>query len=88
MGLATQSLEPAALLPYVERLARALADGPIAAMRISKRALNEAFNSSLGAVMQIEASGQAVATASDFAQEASRRFLAKEAPQFQWPSKN
>jgi 2-(1,2-epoxy-1,2-dihydrophenyl)acetyl-CoA isomerase len=47
--------------------------------------MNRAFESDRDTVYAHEAAAQAMCRESAFHQEAVRRFLAKEAPQYQWP---
>ena len=47
--------------------------------------MNHAFESERRTVYAQEAMAQAMCRESDFHQEAVRRFLAKEAPAYQWP---
>lgn len=86
MGLALEVLAPDALLPRALELARSLATGPATAFSLSKRALNASLNSELGAMLDLEASAQAVAASSDHAREAVRRFVAREPAAFRWPA--
>lgn len=84
LGIALEVLPAAALLPRALELARSFAGASPIAMSLSKQALQGAPD--LGAVLDLEASGLALAGASDYAQEAIRRFGAKEPPQFVWPA--
>ncbi|MBL8359140.1 MAG: enoyl-CoA hydratase/isomerase family protein [Rubrivivax sp.] len=86
MGLALEVLAPEALQPRALELARGLAAGPATAFSLSKRALNASLNSELGAMLDLEATAQAVAASSDFAREAVRRFVAREPAAFRWPA--
>lgn len=87
MGLALEVLTPDALLPRATEIARSFAGASALAMSLSKRALQVSLQSELGAMMDMEAAGQALAGGSDYARESVRRFVAKEAPQFRWPVK-
>ncbi|MEO9229076.1 MAG: enoyl-CoA hydratase/isomerase family protein [Devosia sp.] len=85
IGVATEIVAAEGLSARAHAIAAALARGPALAMRVSKQALNQSLDSSFETLLQIEAAGQAVASASDFGKEAARRFVAKQAPLFQWP---
>ena len=50
-----------------------------------KGVMNHAFESDRRTVYAQEAMAQAMCRESEFHQEAVRRFLAKEAPLYQWP---
>lgn len=68
-------------LDFAQRFAHA----PTEAIGLAKGVMNRAFESERRTVYAQEAMGQAMARESAFHQEASRRFLAKEAPLYQWP---
>ena len=53
-----------------------------------KRALNVSLNTSLDAMIDIEAAAQGIARTSDWHAQAVARFLSKEPPMFQWPAKS
>jgi 2-(1,2-epoxy-1,2-dihydrophenyl)acetyl-CoA isomerase len=54
------------------------------AIGLAKQALNRSFQSDLDAMLDLEASGQALANNSTYHQDAARRFLAKEPLAFAW----
>ncbi|MES2972632.1 MAG: enoyl-CoA hydratase/isomerase family protein [Pseudomonadota bacterium] len=58
---------------------------PTATLGMAKSVMNHAFESSRNDVYAQEAMAQALARETDFHGEAVRRFLAKEAPLYQWP---
>jgi 2-(1,2-epoxy-1,2-dihydrophenyl)acetyl-CoA isomerase len=68
-------------LDFAERFHTA----PIGALGIAKGVMNHAFESSRWAVYAQEGMAQAMCRESDFHHEAVGRFLAKEAPLYQWP---
>ncbi|GAB3661978.1 enoyl-CoA hydratase/isomerase family protein [Ramlibacter alkalitolerans] len=68
-------------LEFAQRFAHA----PTEAIGLAKGVMNHAFESERRTVYVQEAMGQAMARESAFHQEAVRRFLAKEAPLYQWP---
>ena len=91
-GLGKRRLHAAALLaqfprPRIERggLAERFAHAPTEALGLAKSVMNRAFESDRDTVYAQEAAAQAMCRESAFHQEAVRRFLAKEAPQYQWP---
>ncbi|MGH6626987.1 MAG: enoyl-CoA hydratase/isomerase family protein [Burkholderiaceae bacterium] len=70
-----------AALDFAERFHTA----PTEALGIAKSVMNHAFESDRQTVYAQEAMAQALCRESDFHNEAVRRFLAKEAPLYQWP---
>jgi 2-(1,2-epoxy-1,2-dihydrophenyl)acetyl-CoA isomerase len=68
------------------QMARALSSASPSAMSITKDALNGSLDSDLDSLLKLEAASQAVAGTSDYHKEATRRFVEKQAPQFQWPA--
>lgn len=83
--LETHAAERAA--ERAEELARALAQMSLPAFAMSKRLLARSFESDLASQLDAEAAAQAVALTSSYVKEASARFMRKEAPQYQWPSR-
>ncbi len=86
IGLALEVLAPAQLLPRAHAIAHSFCGASAVAMRLSKRALHASLQSELAVMLDMEAAGQALASGSAYAQEAVRRFAAKEPPQFAWPA--
>lgn len=86
IGLALEVLAPEALMPRAMQMARALSSASPIAMSITKDALNGSLDSDLDSLLKLEAASQAVAGTSDYHKEATRRFVEKQAPQFQWPA--
>jgi 2-(1,2-epoxy-1,2-dihydrophenyl)acetyl-CoA isomerase len=68
-------------LDFAERFHSA----PTGALGIAKSVMNRAFESDRKTVYAQESMAQAMCRESDFHEEAVRRFLAKEAPLYQWP---
>ncbi|MDW5444158.1 enoyl-CoA hydratase/isomerase family protein [Polaromonas sp. SM01] len=68
-------------LDFAERFHNA----PTGALGIAKSVMNRAFESDRKTVYAQESMAQAMCRESDFHEEAVRRFLAKEAPLYQWP---
>jgi len=86
LGIAMEVHSPEALLPRAQALARSLTGASATALSVSKRALQASLGADLATVLELEASGQALAGASDYLREAARRFAAREPSQFQWPA--
>lgn len=86
LGIAMESHEPQALMPRAQAMARSLVGASPTALSVSKRALQASLGADLGTVLEMEASGQALAGSSDYLREAARRFSTREPAQFQWPS--
>jgi|UniRef100_UPI000D36C504 2-(1,2-epoxy-1,2-dihydrophenyl)acetyl-CoA isomerase len=85
LGLAMEVLPAEALLPRALAIARSFAGASPVALGLSKRALQGSLASDLPGVLAAEAEGQALASGSDYAREAVRRFAAREPAQFRWP---
>lgn len=82
LGLAMEVVHPDALQGRAAAVARSLAGASPVAVALVKSVLQT--NPSMETLLELEASGQAIAGSSGYAQEAMRRFATKEAPQFQW----
>lgn len=85
MGIAMEVCTADALLPRAQAMARSFCGASTAALAIGKQSLNASMQSDLHTMLELEASGQAVAIGSDYLKEAARRFVAKEPAQFRWP---
>ena len=85
LGLAMEVLPAEALAARAQVIARSFAGASPVAMSIAKRALQASLGSDLQTLLEIESSGQALASNSDYAKEAVRRFAAREPAQFRWP---
>ncbi|APX76546.1 enoyl-CoA hydratase/isomerase family protein [Achromobacter insolitus] len=68
------------------QIALSMAELPMAALAITKRAFNASLNSDLNTMLDLEAAGQGVARSTDYHREAAGRFLDKVAQRFQWPA--
>jgi len=84
IGLVQQVCEQE-LLESALQLAQRFHSAPTQALGVAKSVMNHAFESSRHTVYALEAMAQAMCRESDFHNEAVRRFLAKEAPIYQWP---
>jgi 2-(1,2-epoxy-1,2-dihydrophenyl)acetyl-CoA isomerase len=85
LGIAMEVLEPDRLLDRAREIAKSLAGASPVALSLSKRALQASLNCDLTTMLEIEASGQALASTSGYTEEAARRFVSKEPPLFRWP---
>ena len=83
LGLAMELHAPEQLLARARELARSFVQASPAAVSMIKRAL--AAPPDLSALLDLEASSQAVATSTPEHREAVRNFLNKQAPPFRWP---
>ncbi len=86
IGIAMEVLPADRLQARAMQIAHSLVGASPTAVALGKRALNASLDSNLDAMLEIEASGQALALGSPYLDESRRRFLAKEPPQFQWPA--
>ena len=87
MGLALEVCAPEALLARAQAITRSFCGASATAMSLSKRALQSSLQSDLSSMLDMEAAAQAIAGGSEHAAEAVRRFMTKQAAQFQWPTK-
>jgi 2-(1,2-epoxy-1,2-dihydrophenyl)acetyl-CoA isomerase len=85
LGIALEVVAPDELLGRATALAVGFTGASATAVSLAKTALKTGLQSDLSTVLELEATGQAVASASDYTREAVRRFIAKEPPQFRWP---
>ncbi|MCT8178962.1 enoyl-CoA hydratase/isomerase family protein [Variovorax sp. CY25R-8] len=85
LGLAMEVVPAEALAARAKAIARSFVGASPVAMSIAKRALQASLGSDLQTLLEIESSGQALASNSDYAKEAVRRFAAREPAQFRWP---
>ncbi len=86
LGLVLEIAEVEALMPRARALATALANASPLALSLTKSALNSSLGSDLATMLDIEAAGQGIAGASDYAKESFRRFAAREPARFVWPA--
>lgn len=86
LGIAMEIVPADDLAARANAIAQSFVGASALAMSISKRALQSSLGSDLQTLLDIESAGQALASNSDYAKEAVRRFAAREAAQFQWPS--
>ena len=86
LGLVHTVCEPDTLLPAALEFAARFHTAPTEALGLAKSVMNRAFESDRGEVYAQEAMAQAICRESEFHAEAVRRFMAKEAPLYQWPA--
>ena len=86
LGIAMEVLPAESLMPRARAIARSFAGASPVAMSVSKRALQSSLGSDLPTMLEIEAAGQALASNSEYAKEAVRRFASREPAQFRWPA--
>ncbi len=87
LGIALEVLPADQLMARAMEIATSFVGASAAALSISKQALGASLQSDLATMLDLEASGQAIASGSDYAKESVRRFAAKEPPQFRWPAR-
>ena len=85
LGIAMELQPPEALAARAQALARSFVGASPTAISVVKRAL-AAGGTDLATMLDLEAAGQAVAFGTEDHRSAVARFLAKEAPAFQWPA--
>lgn len=85
LGIVLEVVPEGRVLERAQQMARCFAGAAPAALAMTKRALNVSMNSSLEAMMDIEADAQAVARTSQWHADAVQRFLTKQPSAFQWP---
>jgi len=88
IGIAAEVHPPTQLMDRALAVARSLVHGPTLAQAVSKRVLSVSMHSDLNAILEIEASAQALAGTSADVHEAVRRFRKREPARFQWPAQS
>jgi len=81
-GLATDVVPTADVLPKAHALARRLAEGPIGALRMTKKMLEAEWTMELGTAMEAEAQAQALMMLGADHAEFHRSFVEKRSPRF------
>jgi 2-(1,2-epoxy-1,2-dihydrophenyl)acetyl-CoA isomerase len=85
MGIVFEIQAQERLAQRARELALSFSHASLTALSISKRAFNGSLNSTLGTLLELEASGQGVARSTDYHRTAVARFLEKQPAPFQWP---
>ncbi|CAG2156521.1 enoyl-CoA hydratase/isomerase family protein [Cupriavidus numazuensis] len=84
LGLVHAIHAPDDLAQQAWQFARRFAEGPREAMGLSKRLLNQSFESHYAPLAELECSAQAIATSAPYHAAAVDAFLAGEPPRFDW----
>lgn len=84
LGFVNTVHEPDELLPAAHRLAERLAAGPREAFALSKRMLNQSFESDYATFSMLEANAQAICMASEYHAAAVKSFLNGQSAAFDW----
>ena len=87
LGIVTEITKADGALERAIQIAKCFAAASPSSLGLMKRALNVSMNTSLEAMIDIEAAAQGIARTSDWHARAVSRFLAKEPPLFQWPTR-
>ncbi|MCK0224718.1 enoyl-CoA hydratase/isomerase family protein, partial [Salmonella enterica] len=84
LGIAHEVVEDRPVLDAAIELASRFERSPAGALGIIKSVMNHAFESDRRTVYMQEAMAQALCRESTFHHEATRRFLGKQSPMYQW----
>jgi 2-(1,2-epoxy-1,2-dihydrophenyl)acetyl-CoA isomerase len=82
LGIVSEVTEPDALMSTVRELAGSFANGPPVAIRLAKRAMYRAMDSSLREALEFETYAQNICRDTDDAKEGIRAFVEKRDPDF------
>ena len=86
IGMVYRIVASESLVSDAGSFAARIADSSSVAVGLAKSILNRSFNLDLQSVLEMEAMAQAIAKATDYHREATRRFLAKEKTMYHWES--
>lgn len=86
MGIVSEIHPEDQLAHRAREIALAFTHASPTALSLTKRALNATLNCDLGTMLDLEASGQGIARATDHHRRAAARFIAKQAAEFRWPA--
>lgn len=86
LGLVLEVQPVERLMPRVRALAQALAEASPAALGLAKRALNASLQSDLPTMLELEATGQAIAATGGYAADAFRAFAERRPARYAWPA--
>ncbi len=84
LGIVMEIHEPDHLAAAALKLAKRMQMGSKAALGITKRVTNQAFDLDAHALIEMEAAAQAICAASDYHKDAARRFVEKQPLLFNW----
>jgi len=87
LGLALEVYPADDLMAEAIRMAKQLQQASSVAFGITKRVLNQAFDLSASAVLEMEATGQAISFTTDYHKDSVQRFIDKRPLKFQWNKK-
>lgn len=85
LGIVLELHAPERLMARAQALAASFVQAPPTALSLTKRALSASLCSDLATMLEMEASGQALAFGTQYHREAVARFVRKEAALFAWP---
>lgn len=86
LGLVLDVVPSEVLMPRAMALAQSLAGASPTGVAMTKNAIQRSLGMELHAVLDLEATGQATASLTEYHAEAIRRMTAKEPLAFQWPA--
>lgn len=86
MGIVCEIQPEDQLADRAQEIALAFTHASPVAVGMTKRALNASLNSELGTLLEMEASGQGIARATEYHRKAAARFVAKQPGEFRWPA--
>jgi 2-(1,2-epoxy-1,2-dihydrophenyl)acetyl-CoA isomerase len=85
LGIVFEIQREESLLDRATALAASFVQASPTAVALTKRAVDASLSGDLQTMLELEASGQAVALSSAYHREAVQRFMKKEPAKFQWP---
>jgi 2-(1,2-epoxy-1,2-dihydrophenyl)acetyl-CoA isomerase len=85
MGIVCEIQSEDELAGRAREIALAFTHASPTALSLTKRTLNASLNSELGTLLDMEASGQGIARATEYHRKAVTRFVTKQAAEFRWP---
>lgn len=86
IGIVSEIQPEEHLAARAREIALAFTHASPTAISLTKRALNASLNCDLGSMLDMEASGQGIARATEYHRHAAARFVAKQAAEFRWPA--
>jgi enoyl-CoA hydratase/carnithine racemase len=86
LGIVLEIVPQGRVLERAQQMATCFAHAAPTALAMTKRAMNVSLNSTLDTMMDLEATGQAVARTTQWHTDAVQRFLTKQPSAFQWPA--
>lgn len=86
MGIVCEIQPEDQLASRAREIALAFTHASPTAIGLTKRALNASLNCDLGTLLDMEASGQGIARATEYHRNAAARFVTKQTAEFHWPA--